>query len=71
MQKPTGCRVVPVGQRRIVSGRVERFRDTLQMVHPDHVLTPEEFEKMPLIEPVYPMTAGVTSKPLYKAVRGA
>ena len=41
------------------------------MVHPDHVLTSEEFEKMPLIEPVYPMTAGVTSKPLYKAVRGA
>lgn len=41
------------------------------MVHPDHVLTLEEFEKMPLIEPVYPMTAGVTSKPLYKAVRGA
>ncbi len=64
-------RSLPVGKRRIVSGRVERFRDTLQMVHPDHVLTPEEFEKMPLIEPVYPMTAGVTSKPLYKAVRGA
>ena len=64
-------RSLPVGQRRIVSGRVERFRDTLQMVHPDHVLTLEEFEKMPLIEPVYPMTAGVTSKPLYKAVRGA
>ena len=64
-------RSLPVGQKRIVSGRVERFRDTLQMVHPDHVLTPEEFKKMPLVEPVYPMTAGVTSKPLYKAVRGS
>lgn len=64
-------RGLPVGQKRIVSGRVERFKDTLQMVHPDHVLTPEEFKKMPLVEPVYPMTAGVKSKPLYKAVRGS
>lgn len=64
-------RSLPVGGTRFVSGRVERFRGGLQMVHPDHVLTAEEFAAMPLAEPVYPMTAGVTPKPLYKAVRGA
>ncbi|HUJ04151.1 MAG TPA: OB-fold nucleic acid binding domain-containing protein, partial [Rhizomicrobium sp.] len=31
-------RVLPVGQKRIVSGKIERFRDKLQMAHPDYIL---------------------------------
>ena len=53
---------LPIGQTRIVSGRVERFRDSLQMVHPDHVLTEAEFAELPIIEPTYPLTAGVSRK---------
>src|SRR3569623_1557692 len=31
-------RLLPVGERRAVSGRVERYGDILQMAHPDHVV---------------------------------
>jgi ATP-dependent DNA helicase RecG len=62
---------LPVGARRILSGKIERFRDTLQMTHPDHIVAPEEEAGMPLHEPVYGLTDGLTLKPLTKAIRGA
>ena len=34
--------LLPTGQRRIVSGKVELFDGVAQMAHPDHVLRPEE-----------------------------
>ena len=62
---------LPVGARRIVSGKIERFRDTLQMTHPDHIVAPEDEAGLPLHEPVYALTEGLTLKPLAKAIRGA
>jgi ATP-dependent DNA helicase RecG len=61
----------PEGERRIVSGKVEWFNDRPQMVHPDYSLKPEEAAEMPAVEPVYPLTAGLASKTLQKAVRAA
>ena len=51
-------KLLPTGQRRLVSGRVELFDGIAQMVHPDHVLRPEEAGELPAFEPVYPLTAG-------------
>ncbi|MBS0472190.1 MAG: ATP-dependent DNA helicase RecG [Proteobacteria bacterium] len=62
---------LPVGSRRIVSGKIERFRDALQMTHPDHIVAPEDEGGLPLHEPVYALTEGLTLKPLSKAIRGA
>jgi ATP-dependent DNA helicase RecG len=45
----------------VVSGRVELFDGVAQMVHPDHILRPEEAETLPEFEPVYPLTAGSRS----------
>lgn len=64
-------RLLPTGQRRLVSGKVELFDGVAQMVHPDHVLRPEEAGELPAFEPVYPLTAGVTQKLVAKAVSGA
>ncbi len=64
-------RTLPVGSQRIVSGKIERFRDKLQMTHPDHVVAPEDEAGMPTHEPVYALTEGLTLKPLVKAIRGA
>jgi ATP-dependent DNA helicase RecG len=50
---------------------VEFFDGIAQMVHPDHVLRPEEFDMLPKFEPVYPLTAGITQKLVVKAVSGA
>ncbi len=64
-------RVLPPGERRVVSGKAERYRGALQMTHPDHIATPAEAAKLPAVEPVYPLTAGLTAKPLLRAVREA
>ncbi|AWD20766.1 ATP-dependent DNA helicase RecG [Fuscovulum blasticum] len=61
-------KLLPTGQRRVVSGKVELFDGLAQMVHPDHVLRPEEAGDLPAYEPVYPLTAGITQKLVQKAV---
>lgn len=64
-------KLLPTGQRRLVSGKVELFDNIAQMVHPDHVLRPEEAGDLPLFEPVYPLTAGVTQRQVAKAAASA
>lgn len=64
-------RQLPLGETRIVSGKVERFHDQLTMLHPDHILKPEEADTLPPVEPVYPLTAGLSPKTLRKAVLAA
>ncbi|PHR62545.1 MAG: ATP-dependent DNA helicase RecG [Robiginitomaculum sp.] len=59
---------LPVGQTRLVSGKVERFGGELQMLHPDFILKPGNYGEMPPLQPVYPMTAGLASKTLRKAI---
>ena len=59
---------LPPGERRVVSGRVERYRDRLQMTHPDHIGRPGELDAVKRVEPVYPLTAGLTLKPLARIV---
>ena len=59
---------LPVGHIRVVSGRVEQYGDKLQMPHPDYIVPLEEIDRMPLIEPVYPMTAGLSTKVLFNAI---
>jgi ATP-dependent DNA helicase RecG len=55
---------LPLGEAKIVSGRVEMYGQELQMVHPDHVLPPSEARDLPEREPVYPLSEGITSKRL-------
>ena len=64
-------RLLPTGSRQIVSGRVEVFDSVAQMVHPEHAVPEDEATDIPVFEPVYPLTAGVTQKMMFKATRGA
>jgi ATP-dependent DNA helicase RecG len=64
-------RLLPTGQRRVVSGKVELFDGVAQMAHPDHVLPPEEAGDIPPFEPVYPLTAGVSQKVMARAAQAA
>ncbi len=59
---------LPVGARRVVSGKVESFDGLLQIVHPDHILPPAEAARIPDFEPVYHLTSGVTQRLMMKAV---
>ncbi|WP_420863541.1 ATP-dependent DNA helicase RecG [Algirhabdus cladophorae] len=62
---------LPTGQKRIVSGKVELFDSLLQMVHPDYMLPMAEAREIPTFEPIYPLTAGITQKTMYKAAQAA
>jgi len=64
-------RILPIGAVRVVSGRVEHFNNQIQITHPDHILDAAEAEKLPAIEPVYPLTAGLPLRTLQKAVAAA
>lgn len=64
-------RQLPVGETRYISGRVEHYGKSVQMAHPDYIVAPEARENLPMLEPVYPLTAGLTGKVLQKATRQA
>ena len=64
-------RLLPVGAERIVSGTVDYYSGRPQMAHPDYVVMPEQAEQVKPIEPVYPLTAGLSPRVLSKAVGGA
>jgi ATP-dependent DNA helicase RecG len=63
--------LLPAGAKRVLSGKIERFKDRLQMAHPDYVVALDEAARFPLHEPVYGLTEGLTARPMAKAVRGA
>ena len=64
-------KVLPEGQMWVVSGKIERFGGRLQMTHPDHIGSLDELARMKSVEPVYPLTGGLTLKPLGKAIRAS
>ncbi len=64
-------RILPEGSERIVSGRVSHYQGTVQIAHPDYILEPALVDEMPEVEPLYPLTAGLTPKPLLKAIAAA
>lgn len=62
---------LPVGETRVISGRLENYNGYLQMSHPDYIVPPEERGQIPAIEAIYPLTAGLTQRITQKIVRGA
>lgn len=53
---------LPLGEPRIVSGRLDQYGQYLQIVHPDYVLEPGEAAGIPEEEPVYPLSEGLTNR---------
>ena len=62
---------LPLNEDVIVSGRIEYFQGNPQMVHPDAIGKPEDRADIETVEPVYPLTAGITNKLVRKSVSGA
>jgi ATP-dependent DNA helicase RecG len=61
-------KTLPVGEHVVVSGRMEWFNGRPTMVHPDHIALAGDAENLPLVEPVYPLTAGLSGKVLRRAI---
>jgi ATP-dependent DNA helicase RecG len=52
-------KLLPLGESKIISGKLERYGDELQMVHPDQVLEPDKADSIALVEPIYPLAEGL------------
>jgi ATP-dependent DNA helicase RecG len=64
-------KTLPENEVRVVSGKLEKFGDALQMTHPDHIGTDAEIDNLSKVEPVYALTAGLSLKVLGKAMAAA
>ena len=61
-------KLLPEGSLRYVSGTTTLYDGNLQMVHPDRVVDADGFAKLPLLDPVYPLTEGLHPNQVRKAV---
>ncbi|NVD41369.1 ATP-dependent DNA helicase RecG [Ensifer sp. HO-A22] len=62
---------LPVDETVIVSGKVDWFNGRPSMVHPDYMVKASEAENLPLVEPVYGLTAGLSARILRKSIEAA
>ncbi|MBQ8784716.1 MAG: ATP-dependent DNA helicase RecG [Alphaproteobacteria bacterium] len=60
---------LPVGEKRYISGKVEKFNNILQMSHPDYIT--KNLNEIPQYEPVYGLTAGISNKFINKLTNQA
>lgn len=62
---------LPVGQQRVISGKVEHFDFHAQMTHPDVIAPVSQLAEVQKIEAVYPLTVGLTSRRIHNIVMDA
>ncbi|WP_075289259.1 ATP-dependent DNA helicase RecG [Pararhizobium arenae] len=64
-------KALPVDETVIVSGKVDWFNGRPSMVHPDYMVRESEAENLPLVEPVYSLTAGLSARLLRKQIEAS
>ena len=64
-------KVLPIGAKRYVSGRMELWDGYRQIVHPDKILDEDGLARMAPVEPVYGLTEGLFQSGIVKAAAAA
>lgn len=64
-------RALPVGEMRVISGQTEHFDFRLQMTHPEIIAPVSQLADVQRIEPVYPLTAGLTNRRIASLIQQA
>src|SRR5213080_192189 len=64
-------KLLPVGEKRYVSGTLQMYDGIPQIVHPDRVIDEAGFAKLSGIDPVYPLTEGLALGSLRRAIAQA
>lgn len=64
-------KALPIGEQRVISGKLEKFDFQLQMTHPDVIAPVSQLAEVQKPEAVYPLTAGLTSRRIAKLVEDA
>ncbi|CAA7613858.1 ATP-dependent DNA helicase RecG [Magnetospirillum sp. SS-4] len=62
---------LPEGEIRVISGQVEHFNNEIQITHPDHIVPEAQKAEIMTVEPVYPLTTGLTGRLVTKSVKAA
>jgi ATP-dependent DNA helicase RecG len=60
-------KTLPKGALRYLSGTTALYDGVLQMVHPDRVVDEAGLANLPLVEPIYPLTEGLSLNQVRKA----
>jgi ATP-dependent DNA helicase RecG len=61
-------RALPEGEQRVVSGVLGRFGPEWQIVHPDLIAPVDEFARTGPLQPLYPLTAGLSQRRLGRCI---
>ncbi len=64
-------KLLPMGEKRFVSGTLQMYDGIPQIVHPDRVVDEAAFAKLSGIDPVYPLTEGLALGSLRRAMAQA
>jgi ATP-dependent DNA helicase RecG len=64
-------KLLPAGSRRYVSGTLQMYDGTPQIVHPDRVVDEAAFAKLSGIDPIYPLTEGLALGALRRRIAQA
>ena len=64
-------KTLPMDQEVIISGKIDHFQGEIQISHPDYMVPISELDQIPEVQPVYGLTAGLTAKPVLKAIQAA
>src|SRR4051795_7586705 len=64
-------KLLPVGEKRYVSGTLQMYDGIPQIVHPTNIVDEAAFAKLTGIDPVYPLTEGLALGSLRRAVAQA
>jgi ATP-dependent DNA helicase RecG len=70
-QKARLEKLLPIGERRYVSGKIELWDTMRQMVHPDRILDEKGIENLPAVEAIYGLTEGLSSRMVGRYVGAA
>jgi ATP-dependent DNA helicase RecG len=62
---------LPIGEKRLISGRVEFFNGLPQMAHPDAIMPVTARDRIAVVQPIYRLTAGLTAPMLDRMMRAA
>lgn len=62
---------LPIGKEVVISGKIEEYNGKKQMPHPDFILPAHRANEIPIREPIYWLTTGITQKTVRKCTQFA
>ena len=64
-------RSLPIGEKRWISGKIELWEGTKQIVHPDRIVDAAGLARLPKVEPVYGLTEGLYQRNVQRALEAS